>query len=272
MIVDLNCDMGESFGAYTLGMDADIITAISSANIACGFHAGDPQVMNRTVKLAHDHGVGIGAHPGFPDLLGFGRRNMDCSLDEIRDYLTYQIGALQAFCTAHGTVLRHVKPHGALYNMAVGNASLVRALAQAIARVDRRLLMVALAGRDNAHMAAIAAEEGITLVFEAFPDRAYTPEGTLVPRHLAGAVIHDPEEAAARALRMVTEGVVLALDGTPVSLSVQTLCVHGDNPQGVALAATIRKRLEAAGVTIRPMASGRDESLARDSVGAPPAS
>lgn len=272
MNVDLNCDMGESFGAYTLGMDADIIASISSANIACGFHAGDPQVMNRTVKLAHDHGVGIGAHPGFPDLLGFGRRNMDCGLDEIRDYLTYQIGALQAFCTAHGTRLRHVKPHGALYNMAVGNASLVRALAQAIARVDRRLLMVALAGKDNAQMAAIAAEEGITLVFEAFPDRAYTPEGTLVSRHLAGAVIHDPEEAAARALQMVTEGVVFALDGTPVPLSAQTLCVHGDNPQGVALAVIIRKRLQAAGVTIRPMASGRGESLAINSLGSPPAS
>lgn len=272
MNVDLNCDMGESFGAYTLGMDADIIASISSANIACGFHAGDPRVMNRTVKLAQDHGVGIGAHPGFPDLLGFGRRNMDCGLDEIRDYLTYQIGALQAFCTAHGTRLRHVKPHGALYNMAVGNASLVRALAQAIARIDRRLLMVVLAGKDNAQMAAIAAEEGITLVFEAFPDRAYTPEGTLVPRHLPGAVIHDPEEAAARAVLMVIEGVVLALDGTPVPLLAQTLCVHGDNPRGVALAATIRKHLQAAGVAIRPMAGGRDESLARNSPGSPPAS
>jgi len=253
MQIDLNCDLGESFGAYSLGMDRDIIASVSSVNIACGFHAGDPQVMGRTVKLAREHGVGIGAHPGFPDLLGFGRRDMACSLEEIGAYLTYQIGALQAFCAVHGTRLRHVKPHGALYNQAAGNEDLVRTMARTIAGIDRDLMLVGLAGRGSARLAAIAGEEGIAMVFEAFPDRAYTPQGTLVSRRLPGAVIHDPEEAAARALRMVREGVVLAVDGTPVALAAQTLCVHGDNPQGVALAAAIRGRLQAAGIAVRPM-------------------
>lgn len=255
MKIDLNCDMGESFGAYTLGMDAEIISSISSANIACGFHAGDPSVMSRTVKLAADNGVGIGAHPGFPDLMGFGRRNMDCGTDEIRDYLIYQIGALQAFCIAHGVRLRHVKPHGALYNMAVVNESLVRTIAQAISRIDKNLFMVALAGKHDGRMASIAQEEGIKMIFEAFPDRAYTPEGTLVSRREPGAVIHDPDEAAERALRMAVEGVVIAIDGTRVPMSVATLCVHGDNPSAVALARAIRNRLDASGVVIAPMSA-----------------
>jgi len=255
--IDLNCDMGESYGAYTLGMDAEIISFISSANIACGFHAGDPLVMNRTVKLALDHGVGIGAHPGFPDLMGFGRRNMDCSADEIRNYLIYQIGALQAFCTAHGIRMRHVKPHGALYNMAVANEPLARTIAQAISLIDKNLFMVVLAGKHAGRMASVAREEGIRMIFEAFPDRAYTPEGTLVSRKQPGAVIHDPDEAAERALRMATEGVVIAVDGTPVPISVDTLCVHGDNPGAVALARTIRNRLEASGVTVSPVAAHR---------------
>jgi UPF0271 protein len=253
MKIDLNCDMGESFGAYTLGMDEKIISAISSANIACGFHAGDPIVMNRTVKLAADHGVCIGAHPGFPDLMGFGRRTMDCTADEIRNYLMYQIGALQGFCVAHGVRLRHVKPHGALYNMAVGNEPIIRAIAQAIARIDKNLFMISLAGKYANSMAAIAREEGVRMIFEAFPDRAYTPEGTLVSRKQPGAVIHDPEEAANRALLMATEGIVVAVDGAPVPLSVQTLCVHGDNPAAAALARTIRDRLEASGVSVKPM-------------------
>lgn len=255
MQIDINCDMGESFGAYTLGRDSEIISSISSANIACGFHAGDPQVMARMVRLARDHGVAIGAHPGFPDLLGFGRRNMACSLEEIDAYLTYQIGALQAFCTANATRLHHIKPHGALYNLAVGNEDLVQAMARAIARIDRSLILVLLAASDNNRMTAIAREEGITTVFEAFPDRAYTPQGTLVSRQQPGAVIHDPEEAAARAVRMVTEGVVLAVDGTEVPLSAQTLCVHGDNPSGVLLAGAIRRRLESAGIAICPVAA-----------------
>ena len=253
MHIDINCDMGESFGTYTLGRDSEIIAQVSSANIACGFHAGDPQVMARTVRLACDHGVAIGAHPGFPDLLGFGRRNMACSPEEVEAYLTYQIGALQAFCTANATRLHHIKPHGALYNMAVDNEDLVRAMARTIARLDCTLILVLLATGDNTRMAAIAREEGIAAAFEGFPDRAYTPQGTLVPRQQPGAVIVDPEEAAERAERMVTEGVVRAVDGTLVPLVTQTLCVHGDNPSGVLLAAAIRRRLESVGIAIRPV-------------------
>ncbi len=253
MPIDLNCDMGESFGAYSLGSDEAIVALVSSVNIACGFHAGDPGTMRRTVRLAVEHGLAIGAHPGFPDLRGFGRRAMACSPEEIGDDLTYQIGALQAFCTANGGRLRHVKPHGALYNMAAGNEELVRAMARAIGRIDRNLLLVGLAGPDNGRMAAIAAEEGVAMVFEAFPDRAYTAAGTLVSRQRPGAVLHNPEEAAERALRMVRDGVVAAIDGTIVTLAAQTLCIHGDNPQGVALAAAIRRRLAAAGIAIQPM-------------------
>lgn len=253
MAIDLNCDMGESFGAYRLGSDEAIVALVSSVNIACGFHAGDPRTMRRTVRLAVAHGAAIGAHPGFPDLRGFGRRALACSPEEIGDDLTYQIGALQAFCAAHGSRLRHVKPHGALYNMAAGNEELVRAMARVIGRIDRTLLLVGLAGPENGRMAAIAAEEGIAMVFEAFPDRAYTAEGMLVSRQRPGAVIHDPLQAAERALRMVRDGVVAAIDGTIVTLAAQTLCIHGDNPQGVALAAAIRRRLEAAGIAIQPM-------------------
>ena len=251
--IDINCDMGEGFGAYATGMDRAIIASVSSVNIACGFHAGDPQVMDRTVCLAREHGVAGGAHPGYPDLLGCGRRDMACSPEEISAYLTYQIGALQAFCIAHGVRLRHVKPHGALYNRAAGNEGLIRAMARTIACIDREMFLVGLAGQGDGRLADVAAEEGVTMLFEAFPDRAYTPSGRLVSRRLPGAVIHDPEAAAERALRMATAGVVVAEDGAAVPLVAQTLCVHGDNPQGVALAAAIRARLESAGIAIRPM-------------------
>ena len=261
MHIDLNCDMGESFGAYTLGRDHEIITAVSSVNIACGFHAGDPHVMRRTVRLAREHQVAVGAHPGFPDLLGFGRRIMACDPEEVADFVTYQVGALQAFCAAEGVRLSHVKPHGALYNMAVGNQALIRVMARAVAGIDPQLRLVLLAGRHAEAMADTAGAEGVTTVFEAFPDRAYTAEGVLAPRSLPGAVIHDPEVAAARALRMVRDGVVVALDGAVTPLSAQTLCVHGDNPAGVALARTIRATLEAAGVEVRPVVTetGRSE-------------
>ncbi|NLX18547.1 MAG: LamB/YcsF family protein [Desulfobulbus sp.] len=253
MHIDINCDLGEGYGAYRMGEDREIIGVISSANIACGFHAGDPQVMARTVRLARDHGVAVGAHPGFPDLLGFGRRNLACSFEEIEAYLTYQIGALQAFCTALQCRLHHVKPHGALYNMAVGNEELVRSMAKTIARIDDSLILVLLAGSDNTRMAALAAEEGVTAVFEAFPDRAYTAGGTLVSRQHPAAVIHDPEQVAARAVRMVTHGVVQTIDGPEIGLHAQTLCVHGDHPHSVQIANSIRHHLEAAGVTIRSM-------------------
>lgn len=251
--IDLNCDMGESFGAYTLGMDEAVIRYISSANIACGWHAGDAQVMGRTVKAAKAHGVGVGAHPGYPDLMGFGRRHMDCTPEAIRNYVIYQIGALQAFCAACGTRLRHVKPHGALYLTAVENEAVARAVAEAVVSVDPDLLYVALAGAKGERMRAIGEAAGLNVVYEAFPDRAYTFDGTLVSRKKPDAVIHDPKHVAERALIMAAENKVVAEDGTVIPLEVHTLCVHGDTPSAVDLVRSIRDTLEAEGIDIRPM-------------------
>ena len=254
--IDLNCDMGESFGAYKLGMDDAVIQFISSANIACAWHAGDPSVMNHTVAIAVEHGVGVGAHPGYPDLLGFGRRNLDCTMEELRNYVIYQIGALQAFCNVHGTKMQHVKPHGALYLTAVENEDVARVVAEAIVSVNPDLLYVALAGARGELMTRIGQEVGLGVVYEAFPDRAYSPEGTLVSRRQPGAVIKEPQVVAERALRMVKEGVVIAIDGSTIPLDVQTLCVHGDNPKAVELVRSIRETLEADGVAVTPM--GKD--------------
>ncbi len=251
--IDLNCDMGESFGAYTLGMDHEAIRYITSANIACGWHAGDPQVMNRTVQMARDHGVGVGAHPGYPDLIGFGRRDMDCTPEELRDYIVYQIGALQAFCRVHGTRLRHVKPHGALYLTAVEKEAVARAVAEAIVSVDPNLMFVALAGAKGEVMRRIGRDVGLRVVYEAFPDRAYTPEGTLASRRTPGAVIKDPAVAAERALRMAAEGKIIATDGTVIEIEAQTLCVHGDTPTAVDLVRTIRRTLESENIRVAPM-------------------
>ncbi len=251
--IDLNCDMGESFGAYKLGMDDAVIRYITSANIACAWHAGDPAVMNRTVAMAVEHDVGVGAHPGYPDLLGFGRRNLDCTMEELRNYVIYQVGALQAFCSSHGTRLQHVKPHGALYLTAVENEDVARAVAEAIVRVNPDLLYVALAGAKGELMTRIGQKVGLKVVYEAFPDRAYSPEGTLVSRRQPGAVIKDPQAVSERALRMVQEGVVIAADGSTIPLKAQTLCVHGDNPKAVELVRSIRETLEADGVAVTPM-------------------
>lgn len=249
--IDLNCDMGESFGAYTMGMDESVIRHITSANIACGWHAGDPLVMNKTVKMAVDHGVGVGAHPGYPDLNGFGRRNLDCTTDEIRNYVIYQIGALKAFCRVHGTRLRHVKPHGALYLTAVVNQDVARAVAEAVLSVDPNLWYVALAGAKGEMMRRIGEQVGLKVVYEAFPDRAYTAEGNLVSRRLPGAVIEDPVQVAQRALSMAKDGIVKAADGTVIPLSVQTLCVHGDTPSAVELVRSIRRTLETEGIVLK---------------------
>jgi len=251
--IDLNCDMGESFGAYTLGMDHEAIRYITSANIACGWHAGDPLVMNRTVQMASENDVGVGAHPGYPDLLGFGRRSMDCTPEEIKNYLVYQIGALQAFCRVHGTRLRHVKPHGALYLTAVEKEDVARAVAEAIVSVDQNLMFVALAGVKGEVMRSIGREVGLHVVYEAFPDRAYTPEGALASRRIPGAVIRDPEVVAERALRMAAEGKIIATDGTVIEIEAQTLCVHGDNPAAVDLVRTIRQTLESDHILVAPM-------------------
>ena len=251
--IDLNCDMGESFGNYTLGMDDGVIQHITSANIACGWHAGDPLVMDLTVKMAVANGVGVGAHPGYPDLLGFGRRAMDCTMEEVRNYMVFQIGALQAFCTVHGTKLQHVKPHGALYLTAVDNEDVARAVAEAILSVDPGLIFVALAGIKGEVMRRIGREVGLRVAYEAFPDRAYTPEGALQSRRLPGAVIKDPVQVSERALRMAKEGNVVAVDGTVVPLEAQTLCVHGDNPSAIDLVKGIRRALEEDGVSVLPM-------------------
>lgn len=254
--IDINCDMGEGFGAYKIGMDGDVIRYISSANIACGFHAGDPQVMNRTVKLAKENGVGVGAHPGYPDLAGFGRRNMDCTPNEVRDDVIYQIAALQGFCALHGVKLQHVKPHGSLYNMCVGNESLSKAVVEAIVAVDPNLLWVMLGGAQAGLARKISDAAGIRVVFEAFPDRAYTPDGKLASRKLPGAVINDPRLAAEQAVRMAKEGTVIATDGTVIEMEVQTLCVHGDNPSALNHVRTIRKALENEGLCIVPLGAG----------------
>ena len=250
--MDLNCDMGESFGAYRIGRDNEIMQYISSANIACGFHAGDPQVMDKTVEMAVENSVAIGAHPGYPDLLGFGRRSMTLTQDEIKQYLIYQTGALKAFCKVHGAKLQHVKPHGALYLDAVDNKDIARSIAGGIMDLDADLKFVALAGKKGETMRLVGEEMGLKVVYEAFPDRAYTPEGTLVSRKEPGAVISGPELVAKRALDMAN-GFVKAIDGSMIELEVQTLCVHGDNLAAVELVKNIKNILETNQIEVRPM-------------------
>ncbi len=251
--IDLNCDLGESFGVYKLGMDEEIMPYITSANIACGYHAGDPLVMDKTVRLAAQNGINCGAHPGYPDLLGFGRRAMQVGIEELTCCLIYQIGALAAFCQANGTVLSHVKPHGSLYLAAVESEATARAVAAAIARVDRRLIFFTLAGQKGRIMARAGREFGLTVACEAFPDRAYTPEGALAPRQNAGAVITDPDEVVRRAVRIATEGCIEAVNGECIELAAETLCVHGDNPRAVEMVRAIRVALEKGGIDVRPL-------------------
>lgn len=252
--IDLNSDVGESFGNYKLGLDEDVIPLISSANIACGFHAGDPAVMRRTIAIAHENEIAIGAHPGFPDLVGFGRRELNASLEEIKDYVIYQIGALQAFAVAQGMKLQHVKPHGALYNMAVKNTAIWDAVAAAVAAVDNRLILFVLAGPDRKDLEIIGARHGIRLAYEFFGDRAYNSDGSLVSRSEPGAVIHDGETVARKILKMVQEGRVVCKDGSEIELKADTICVHGDNPSALSLIKRIRETLQAAGIEIAPPA------------------
>jgi UPF0271 protein len=248
--IDLNSDVGESFGNYKLGLDEEVVPLISSANVACGFHAGDPSVMKRTIQIARESGVAVGAHPGFPDLIGFGRRSMDASLEEIHDYVLYQVGALQAFATAQGIKLQHVKPHGALYNMAVQNNDIWDAVARAMAALDSDLILYVLAGSNRKNLEAIGARHGIRIAFEFFGDRAYNSDGSLVSRKEPGAVIHDHEAVAEKVLKMVKEGRVVCKNGSEIDMAADTICVHGDNPAALALVKNIRESLEAAGVEI----------------------
>lgn len=245
--VDLNCDMGESFGAYRLGADEGVLPFVTSANIACGFHAGDPAVMRRTVQAAVEHGVAVGAHPGLPDLVGFGRRDMAITPEEAYDLVVYQIGALLGFVRATGVPLAHVKPHGALYNMAARSTPLAGAIARAVRDVDPALLLVGLAGSE-----LIAAGEGVGLATasEVFADRNYQSDGSLVPRNSPRALVGDPDDALRRVVRMVTEGVVVSLDGAEVPVRADTICVHGDGPHAAEIARALRAGLEAAGITV----------------------
>ena len=248
MQIDLNGDVGESFGAYEIGHDAALIPILTSANIACGFHAGDPGVMRATVALAREHGTAVGAHPGFPDLVGFGRREMNATPREVEDLVAYQIGALAAIAAAQGVRLTHVKPHGALYNMAARDLDLADAIARAIAAVDPSLALFGLPGSQSLEAAQ---RHKVRAVSEAFADRAYRRDGSLVPRNQPGAVIDDEQIVVTRAVAIARERVVIAADGTRVPLDVQTICVHGDTPGAAVLASRIRKALNDAGIQVR---------------------
>jgi UPF0271 protein len=246
--IDLNADLGESFGAFTIGHDAALMPSITSANIAAGFHGGDPSVIRRTIRLAKQHGVAVGAHPGFPDLVGFGRRELTATPAEAEDFVLYQIAAVAGIAAAEAVPLQHVKPHGALYNMAARDRELAAAIARAVAAFDRRLILFAPFDSElyNAGLAA-----GLGVAAEVFADRAYQRDGSLVPRSTPGAVIHDREAVVGRALQMARSRQVTAIDGTVVPLDVDTICVHGDTPGAAALAAVLRGALEAAGVVVR---------------------
>ncbi|WP_426152791.1 5-oxoprolinase subunit PxpA [Pseudomonas sp. DC3000-4b1] len=240
----LNCDIGESYGAWTMGLDAEVMPLIDCANIACGYHAGDPLTMRRTVALAARHGVRIGAHPAYPDLVGFGRRSMACSGEEVESLLHYQIGALQAFCALEGTQVEYVKPHGALYNDMMTQPALLASVMRAVAA--HKVPLVLLAMRDNSAQRALAAEFGVSLWFESFADRAYEADGQLVSRRLPGAVHERTDAVVAQALALAKGQALVARDGSPLQLHSDTLCVHGDNAASVAAVRRIRQALESA--------------------------
>ena len=248
--IDLNCDLGESFGSYRLGMDEAILPLITSANVACGFHAGDHTTMARTAALCAENRVAIGAHPGFPDLQGFGRRDMRMTPSEVRSLVTYQIGALEGFCRANGLRLQHVKPHGALYNMAARDSALAEAICLGIRDFDRELILLGLSGSE---MLAQARRLGLRCAAEVFADRAYEEDGTLVSRRKPGALITDEELAVKRVIRMVLEHKVTAVSGSDIEIIPDSVCVHGDGEKALTLTKKLRAALEGAGIVIRPL-------------------
>jgi len=252
MRVDLNCDMGESFGAFTIGDDAAVMPFVSSINVACGFHGGDPSVMRATVHMAAAHGVAIGAHPGLPDLAGFGRRELAITAPEAYDMVVYQIGALQAVSTAAGVTLQHVKPHGALYNMAARRPDLADAIARAVRDVDTRLVLVGLSG---SALITAGLAQGLRVASEVFADRSYLPDGSLAPRSERHAMVTDIEVAATRVLTMVQQHRVIAIDGTAIAITPHTICIHGDSPGAARLAQRLGSALRAADVAILPLAA-----------------
>ncbi|XJZ28700.1 LamB/YcsF family protein [Bacillota bacterium Lsc_1132] len=246
--VDLNCDMGESFGVYRIGTDEQILDYVTSANIACGFHAGDPAVMRKTVKLAVEKGIGIGAHPGLPDLLGFGRRNMDISPQEAYDMVVYQIGALYGFVKAEGGKMQHVKPHGALYSMAAKSKDLSEAIAEAVYKVDSELILFGLSGSE---LVKAGKAIGLHTASEVFADRTYQADGSLTPRRRTDALITDDQLAIAQVVRMVKEGKVMSQQGADIAIQADTVCIHGDGAHALRFARQIREQLKASNVHVQ---------------------
>jgi len=247
--IDLVADLGEGFGTYTLGDDEALLDIVSSANIACGFHAGDPSIMDTTVRRCVARDVGVGAHPGFPDLAGFGRRAMDLTADEVRTAVLYQVGALRAFAAAHGTRVAHVAPHGKLGNLVATRADYAAAVAEAVVSLDPRLIVLA----QDGELADAARARGLRVAIVGIADRAHRDDGTLVPRGEPGAVLHEPAEIAARAVRLVTEGVLETVGGAELKVACDTVLLHGDTPGSVAVARRVRDDLRAAGVTVETL-------------------
>ena len=250
--VDLNCDLGESFGRYTLGMDAEVIPLITSANVACGYHASDPVVMKKTLSLAKDAGIRVGAHPGFPDLMGFGRRNMAVSPDEAYAYTMYQLGALDGFCRAADIKMQHVKPHGAFYNMAAKDYALAKAICEAVRDFDPDLIVLALSGGE---LEKAGRDLGLRTASEFFADRAYEEDGTLVNRRKEGAMITDENEAIARVVRMIKERKVRTVTGRDIDIRGDSVCVHGDGVKALEFVKKIREELTREGIHICPLSS-----------------
>ena len=247
--IDFNCDMGESFGVYKLGLDEEVIKYITSANVACGFHAGDPMWMRETVRMAEESGVAIGAQPSYPDLVGFGRRYIAVTPEEAKNDIIFQMGALQAFTKSKK--LQHVKPHGAMYNRAVNDEALARAICEAVLEVDPAVILLALAG---SQWLKIAEDMGLRVASEIFADRALNADGTLVSRSQPGAVIHDVGEVVERSVKMVTQGRAIAVTGEEIEVQADSICLHGDTPGAVEMAQSLRREMEAAGVQIVPVA------------------
>ena len=253
MKIDINCDLGESYGHFKVGQDQKIMPHITSANVACGFHAGDPVTMAHTVELAKKSGVAVGAHPGYPDLMGFGRREMKLSTKELRSYIMYQVGALQAFAKASNVNLQHVKPHGALYDTATRDSDISRTIVEAVLNIDTNLILL---GPPHSMIAKTASQMGLRVALEAFADRAYNPDGTLVSRSQPGSVIEEPKLIVKRAKKMVEDGVVSAINGQTVHLGeVYTICVHGDTPNAVEMARILKASLLAAKIDVKPIGS-----------------
>jgi UPF0271 protein len=250
--VDLNCDMGEGFGAYRIGADDEVFPFITSANVACGYHGGDPAVMRATIARARLEGVAVGAHPGFQDLIAFGRRNMDATPQEIYDLVVYQVGALMGFARAAGVELQHVKAHGALYNMAAARPELAAAIARAVRDVDRQLILFGLPG---SHLISEGNAAGLRTAGEGFADRNYMSDGSLVSRKRPDAQVHDADEAVRRAIRMVREGLVKPVDGDDIRIDVETICIHGDGAHAAEFARRLRTELEANGIEVKRLSS-----------------